>query len=108
MASTVAEVPQPTPTSNTDTGGAAKLSPQQKAVIGGVVGSVAGVAFLAMLMLLALRYKRRRDARILLGSGQSGTTASRGIVGDGGSGAEARRPWSIDRDLLPLPLHWPA
>lgn len=86
VASTAADGTQPTPTSNTDTGGANNLSPQQKAVIGGVVGGVAGVAFVALLVLLALRYKRRRDARVLLGGGQSGTTASRSIVGDGGSG----------------------
>ncbi|KND93734.1 hypothetical protein TOPH_01643 [Tolypocladium ophioglossoides CBS 100239] len=86
VASTAADGAQPTPTSNTDTGGASNLSPQQKQVIGGVVGGIAGLAFVALLVLLALRYKRRRDARVLLGGSQSGTMASRSIVGDGGSG----------------------
>ncbi|KAL6856439.1 hypothetical protein J3F83DRAFT_396235 [Trichoderma novae-zelandiae] len=36
------------------------LSPQQKQVIGGVVGGLAGAAFFLVLILLALRYKRRQ------------------------------------------------
>ncbi|KAL7816457.1 hypothetical protein V8C44DRAFT_356176 [Trichoderma aethiopicum] len=36
------------------------LSPQQKQVIGGVVGGLAGAAFFLVLVLLALRYKRRQ------------------------------------------------
>ncbi|UKZ83391.1 hypothetical protein TrVFT333_011199 [Trichoderma virens FT-333] len=47
----------PTPsTSSNSTEGA--LSPQQKQVIGGVVGGLAGAAFFLVLVLLALRYKR--------------------------------------------------
>ncbi|UKZ57691.1 hypothetical protein TrVGV298_011551 [Trichoderma virens] len=49
----------PTPsTSSNSTEGA--LSPQQKQVIGGVVGGLAGAAFFLVLVLLALRYKRRQ------------------------------------------------
>ncbi|GJN85879.1 hypothetical protein PLIIFM63780_009453 [Purpureocillium lilacinum] len=79
---------QPSPTSDSGGHSPDKLSPQQKQVIGGVVGSIAGVAFLALLVLLALKYKRRRDGRQLIGGGQSGQDASRSITGgDGGSGA---------------------
>lgn len=55
--------PQPTTTGGHSSGNdnAATLSPQEKQVIGGVVGSVAGVAIIALLLLVALRYKRRRD-----------------------------------------------
>ncbi|POR39569.1 Uncharacterized protein TPAR_00242 [Tolypocladium paradoxum] len=109
VASTAADGTQPTPISNSDNGGANNLSPQQKLVIGGVVGGIAGVAFVALLVLLALRYKRRRDARVLLGGGQSGTTASRSIVGDGGSGdggsgamAETSGPLAVTAALASL------
>lgn len=53
----------------------------QKVIIGSVCGSVAGVAFLAVLVLLALRYKRRRDAGALLGSSRLGSTASGNLTG---------------------------
>lgn len=54
---------------------------QVKRIVGGVCGSVAGVAFLAVLVLLALKYKRRRDSGALLGTGQVGSTASRFLTG---------------------------
>lgn len=81
--------PQPAPTSSPKSGASSdELTPQQKNIIGGVVGSVAGIALLALLVMLAMRYKRRRDGGGVLGGGQSGTTASRSIVGgDGGSAA---------------------
>ncbi|KAK4083062.1 hypothetical protein Purlil1_11006 [Purpureocillium lilacinum] len=88
VATKPADGAQPSPTSDSGGHSPDKLSPQQKQVIGGVVGSIAGVAFLALLVLLALKYKRRRDGRQLIGGGQSGQDASRSITGgDGGSGA---------------------
>ena len=61
------------------------MSPQQKQIVGGVVGSVAGVAFLMLLVMLVLRWKRRAGSRALL-AGRQGRSAStaRGIT-DGGS-----------------------
>ncbi|KAL6822150.1 hypothetical protein V8C40DRAFT_39945 [Trichoderma camerunense] len=49
----------PTPSSSSNSTDSA-LSPQQKQVIGGVVGGLAGAAFFLVLVLLALRYKRRQ------------------------------------------------
>ncbi|PNP54919.1 hypothetical protein THARTR1_04608 [Trichoderma harzianum] len=49
----------PTPSSSSNSTENA-LSPQQKQVIGGVVGGLAGAAFFLVLVLLALRYKRRQ------------------------------------------------
>ncbi|RFU75154.1 hypothetical protein TARUN_7088 [Trichoderma arundinaceum] len=53
------------------------LSPQQKQVIGGVVGGVAGAAFFLVLVLLALRYKRRQG-NAALPAGQP-ASESRGL-----------------------------
>ncbi|KAF5597320.1 hypothetical protein FPCIR_3636 [Fusarium pseudocircinatum] len=71
---------------NTDTG---TLSPQQKQVIGGVVGSIAGVAFLAFFVLFALRYKKKHPGGGILGGSQSGTRSIGGLTSgpDGDSGA---------------------
>ncbi|KAF5979287.1 hypothetical protein FBULB1_5794 [Fusarium bulbicola] len=71
---------------NTDTG---TLSPQQKQVIGGVVGSIAGVAFLAFFVLFALRYKKKHPGGGILGGSQPGTRSIGGPTSgpDGDSGA---------------------
>lgn len=70
-------------------GSGIELTPQQKQVIGGVVGGIAGVAIIGLLLMLFLRYKKRKGGQLLLDS-QSGTTITR-FVGDvkpaGGSGA---------------------
>ncbi|KAL7948953.1 hypothetical protein V8C42DRAFT_233089 [Trichoderma barbatum] len=50
---------QPTPSASSNSTETV-LSPQQKQVIGGVVGGLAGAAFFLVLVLLALRYKRRQ------------------------------------------------
>ncbi|UNI18884.1 hypothetical protein JDV02_010854 [Purpureocillium takamizusanense] len=87
VATTLADGTQPSPTSDPGTPAPNNLTPQQKQVIGGVVGSIAGVAFFALLILLAIKYKRRRDGRQLIGEGHPGQTASRSISGgDGGPG----------------------
>ncbi|KAK2603770.1 hypothetical protein QQS21_004055 [Conoideocrella luteorostrata] len=85
-------IPTSTPSSvngSSEGGGGVTLTPQQKQVIGGVVGAVAGVAVIGLLLMLFLRYKKRKGGRIMLDS-QSGITAAR-ILGDGtpggGSGA---------------------
>lgn len=53
------------------------LSPQQKQVIGGVLGGVAGAAFFLVLVLVALRWKRRQNNAALV-AGQP-TSESRGL-----------------------------
>ncbi|PFH61324.1 hypothetical protein XA68_17679 [Ophiocordyceps unilateralis] len=56
--------------------------PPKARVIVGVVTSVAGVAFIMLLALLALKYnKKRRDGRQLLGGGHLGSMTPRGITG---------------------------
>lgn len=77
---TILDVPSSAPTIDNGAGssshsqddssaGVVNLSPQQKQMIGGVVGGVTGVAFLAMLVLLLLRYKRKNGNGISLGDG---------------------------------------
>lgn len=63
------------------------LTPQQKQIVGGVVGSVAGVAFLALLLMLALRYKKRRDGQALPGNNET-----RGFAALGASGSDTTNP----------------
>lgn len=60
-------------------GGVAPLTPQQKQIVGSVVGSVAGVAFLALLVMLVLRYKRKRTNSPLAGG-----SGSRSLPAPGG------------------------
>lgn len=60
------------------------LTPQQKQIVGGVVGSIAGVAFLALLVMLALRYKKKRD-----GTSLPGNTETRGFAALQASGSDA-------------------
>ncbi|KAF9776725.1 hypothetical protein IL306_005060 [Fusarium sp. DS 682] len=81
--------PAATSTSNSNSTDTGTLSPQQKQVIGGVVGSIAGVAFLAFFVLFALRYKKKHPGGGILGGHQSGTRAIGGSTSgpDGGSGA---------------------
>lgn len=69
-------------------GGAANLTPQQKQVIGGVVGSIAGVALIGFLLMMFLRHKKRKGPRFLLDS-HSGPAAGRylGDVKTGGGPA---------------------
>ncbi|KAF5021164.1 hypothetical protein F66182_6810 [Fusarium sp. NRRL 66182] len=81
--------PAATNTSNSNEADTGTLSTQQKQVIGGVVGSVAGVAFLAFFILLALRYKKKHPGGGLLGGNQTGTRAIGGPdSGSGGAMAE--------------------
>ncbi|KPM34901.1 hypothetical protein AK830_g11667 [Neonectria ditissima] len=84
------------------------LSTQQKQVIGGVVGSIAGVAFLAILFLLAFKYKKKHGNRSLLGDNAAGTNAKRLITGGnsgGGSGGamtERTGPFAVAAALAGL------
>ncbi|CEJ80916.1 hypothetical protein VHEMI01073 [[Torrubiella] hemipterigena] len=48
-------------------GGGVNLTPTQKQMVGGIVGGVAGFAFLALFVMLLLRYKKKRDGSITLG-----------------------------------------
>ncbi|OAA40365.1 hypothetical protein NOR_05926 [Metarhizium rileyi] len=73
----------PTTQPKTGTSSGPDLTPQQKQVIGGVVGAVAGVAFIGFLLMLFLRYKKK-GSHTIFGS-QSGGAASRAL-GDGTSG----------------------
>ncbi|OAA67663.1 hypothetical protein ISF_03839 [Cordyceps fumosorosea ARSEF 2679] len=52
-------------TTSASTSGGDTLTTQQKQIVGGVVGSVAGVAFLALLVMLALRYKKKQGSESL-------------------------------------------
>ncbi|KAL6910819.1 hypothetical protein GGI43DRAFT_24928 [Trichoderma evansii] len=67
---------QPTPSASSNSTASA-LSPQQKQVIGGVLGGVAGAAFFLVLVLVALRWKRRQN-NAALAAGQP-TSESRGL-----------------------------
>merc|ERR1712169_92167 len=68
--------------------GPGNLSPQEKQIVGGVVGSVAGAAFLLLLVMMAIKWKKRRhDVQELIGGdGRRAISASpTGRPGDGGS-----------------------
>ncbi|KAM0273282.1 hypothetical protein ACHAPA_001434 [Fusarium lateritium] len=85
--------PAATTTSSSNGTDTSTLSPQQKQVIGGVVGSVAGVAFLAFFVLFALRYKKKHPGGGLLGGNETGTRSIGGPMSgpDGGSASMAER-----------------
>jgi len=89
------------------------LSEQQKHIVGGVVGSCAGLAFLVLLAFMALKYKRRRnEVQELIGDQgirARELAASRGSGGDGGSGAAGAmversnaKPFSVPAALASL------
>ncbi|PHH86469.1 hypothetical protein CDD83_10206 [Cordyceps sp. RAO-2017] len=63
----------------------------ERIVIGSTLGCTAAIGFFAVLVLLALRYKKRRDGRALPADGHLGPAASRAITG-GDSTAMAEGP----------------
>ena len=106
---------EPTAASNSKSSedGPGDLSPQQKQIVGGVVGSIAGVAFLLLLVLMAVKYKKRRnEVQELIGDQGAGSRAITGppsAGGDGGSGAAApmaershMNPFSIPAAVIGL------
>lgn len=99
---TVAAPAQPTATTS-DSADEGVLTPQEKQVIGGVVGSVAGVAFLVLLALLLFRRRRRQGGGGLLGFGRSGTS-SRSVTDGGSSAAMTERsgPFAVTAALASL------
>lgn len=75
------------PTQSSDSGsGTPDLTPQQQQIVGGVVGGVAGAAIFALVIMLLLRYKRKRDAQALINADQSSASGSRALPGTDGSG----------------------
>lgn len=93
----LSELPTPSPSAGSGSAGGGNddssgptLSPQQKQVIGGVLGSVAGVAVLGLLLMLFLRYKKRKGSQDLL-SGQT-AAVSRSL----GNNAPDRGPGNSD------------
>ncbi|RSL49911.1 hypothetical protein CEP53_008991 [Fusarium sp. AF-6] len=83
-----AQPPAATTTGSSNDTEPGALSPQQKQVIGGVVGSVAGVAFLALLVMFAFRYKRKHTSGLL---GENQTTRAIGGPGGESGGAMSER-----------------
>lgn len=65
---------------NNGGGPGVNLTPKDKQIVGGVVGSIAGVAVLLLLVLMAVKYKKRRDevSEIL----PPGSSASRRAIED--------------------------
>ncbi|KAK0383430.1 hypothetical protein NLU13_9341 [Sarocladium strictum] len=80
-------VDQGQPTAGPDTNNET-LSPREKQIVGGVVGSVAGAAFFILLVMLALRYKKRKQAHLAL-EDNDGPMGRRAIAQGGGSGGPA-------------------
>ncbi|KAH7166020.1 hypothetical protein EDB81DRAFT_270675 [Dactylonectria macrodidyma] len=89
------------------TSSSGSLTQTQKQVIGGVVGSIAGVAVLALLIMFALKYKKRQGA--LLGDNNQPRPNVKGLItgGDPGSGsggvmAERAGPFAVAAALAGL------
>lgn len=61
--------------------------PETGVIVGSVVGSIAGLALLAVLVLLALRWKKRNGGRIALGEETGGGTRALPAAGGNPSGA---------------------
>ncbi|KAH7152270.1 hypothetical protein B0J13DRAFT_259065 [Dactylonectria estremocensis] len=83
------------------------LTQTQKQVIGGVVGSIAGVAVLALLIMFALKYKKRQGA--LLGDNNQPRPYVKGLItggdpgsGSGGAMAERAGPFAVAAALAGL------
>ena len=80
---------QAAPTSDADGGGASDgpgLSFSEKRIVGGVVGGVAGVAFLLLFIMIILKWKRRRDGRALILDEDGGPTSRQITSGPTGGG----------------------
>ncbi|KAF7543924.1 hypothetical protein G7Z17_g10353 [Cylindrodendrum hubeiense] len=84
------------------------LSTTQKQVLGGVVGSIAGVAVLALLIMLAIKYKKRQSNLTLLGDSPPRSNA-KGLItggdsgnGSGGAMAERTGPFAVAAALAGL------
>jgi hypothetical protein len=96
---------QPTAASEADSGGDT-LSPQEKQIVGGVVGSVAGVAFFLLIILMALRHRKRKQSRALGeehgGSGARGITGGDHTGGGGGGMTERSVPAAVTAALASL------
>lgn len=80
--------------SETDTANDADdTTPETSTIVGSVVGSIAGIALLAILVMLALRWKKRNGGRITLGDdvarGARALPNADGPEGDSGAGAGA-------------------
>lgn len=87
--------------------GPGNLSPQEKQIVGGVVGSVAGAAFLLLLVMMAIKWKKRRhDVQELIGGdGRRAISASpTGRPGDGGSSAGQQMTERSGPSLVPAAL----
>lgn len=69
------------------------MTPQEKQIVGGVVGGIAGAAFIIVLLLLAMRYKKKRQhVQEIIGPGAASRALSPGSGSrgpDGGSGSPA-------------------
>lgn len=97
-----------TTTSSADGSSGGALSTTQKQVLGGVMGSIAGVAVLALLVMLALKYKKRQGNQSLLGNSPPRSNV-KGLItggdsgnGSGGAMAERTGPFAVAAALAGL------
>ncbi|KAH6686366.1 hypothetical protein F5X68DRAFT_15472 [Plectosphaerella plurivora] len=72
-------------------------TPETGVIVGSVFGSIAGLALVAVLVLLALRWKKRNGGRIALGEDMNRGT--RGLPAAGGASDDAARPPMTQRSM---------
>lgn len=96
---------QPTGSSGGGSGGGDPLSPQEKQIVGGVVGGIAGAAFFILLIMMALRYKKRKHERGL--DGEPDSSGMRRIT-SGSEMAERSVPAAVAAALASLTGKRPA
>ncbi|OAQ98626.1 hypothetical protein LLEC1_02942 [Akanthomyces lecanii] len=93
------------PSSTASNSGSDPLTTQQKQIVGGVVGSIAGVAFIALLVMLALRYRRKKDSGSLPSNRDGPGFAALPVPGSDATNSMAERggaPSSVSAALAAL------
>ncbi|KUJ19781.1 uncharacterized protein LY89DRAFT_779685 [Mollisia scopiformis] len=74
-AGSTSSAPTSTATSGSGNGTSSSNTPSTPVVVGGVVGSIAGAAILIFLLLAFIRWKKRHQSMLSLGSGNEGSGA---------------------------------
>ncbi len=69
------------------------------AVVGGVVGGIAGIVFIVALLMVFVRWRKRKQGVLLLGSGDSPSTQAAPMGGSGSGGGPLHSGQMAERSL---------